>query len=227
MVEIYLITNQINKKQYVGKTHNRYKNRFDQHAKAYSYGERYYLACAIHKYGVENFTIEVLDEVSDTSWEYWERYYIKHMHTHHTEGGYNETYGGDSNPMDDPAVVAKHSAICKSEYFRSLQRELQTGRKHSDKTKELCRQSTLANLEVCMKGFREYNNSRKISVGMVEDNTVIKVFDSLSDAARYACSVGNYKFNVGDTSQIKAYADKFNKNGKRAKFLGYAWTLNV
>lgn len=47
------------------------------------------------------------------------------MHTHYSEGGYNVTLGGDSNLMDDPSAVAKHDKICKSEYFRNLQRELQ------------------------------------------------------------------------------------------------------
>lgn len=227
MVEIYLITNRINGKQYVGKTQKGYLNRFDQHARAYDHGERHYLACAIHKYGIENFTVEVVAQVEDDSWDFWEKYYIEQLHTHYTEGGYNITRGGDSNPMDDPAIVAKHAKICKSEYFRNLQRELSTGKKHSEETKELCRQNTLANLEVCIKGLKEYNNRRKIRVGMIEDDTIVKVFESLSDAAHYACEATNHRFNVGHTSQIKEFADKFNKNGQRAKFLGYSWTLEV
>lgn len=228
MIDIYLVTNNVNGKQYVGKTQIGYKERFKQHCQAFEYGDRYYLACAIHKYGKENFSIELIAQVEDDSWEFWERYYIQTLHTHYSEGGYNVTLGGDSNPMNDPSAVAKHDKICKSEYFRNLQRELSKGRKHSEETKELCRKNTLANLDVCMKGCRAYNESRKTKVGMIEDDKVVKVFESLSDAAKYACSISNkHKFNVGDTSQIKYYADKFNKNGKRAKFLGYSWTLKV
>ena len=63
---------------------------------------------------------------------------------------------------------------------------------------------------------------------MIEDDKVIKVFDSLNEAVRYVCENSNkYKFNSGNCSQIKYYADKFNKDGKRSKFLGYAWTLKV
>ena len=130
--------------------------------------------------------------------------------------------------MDDPAIVAKHDKICKSEYFRNLQRELQKGRKHSEETKELCRKNTLANLDICIRGLREYNESRKIRIGMIVDDKLVKVFDSLQDASRYISDNNSkYKYNLGNCSQIKHYADKFNKNGKRAKFLGCSWTLKV
>ena len=228
MIDIYLVTNKVNGKQYVGKTQVGYMNRFKQHCRSYENGERHYLACAIHKYGPDNFSVELLAQVSDDSWEFWEQYYIAQLHTHYTEGGYNVTRGGDYNPMDDPSVVAKHDSICKSEYFRNLQRALQTGRKHSEETKELCRRKTLSNLDVCMQGCQKYNDSRKTRVGMISDNKIIKVFESLSDAAHYVSdNCDKYKYNTGNTSQIKYYADKFNKNGKRAKFLGYSWTLDV
>lgn len=228
MIEIYLITNIVNGKQYVGKTQIGYLNRFKQHVNAYNYGERQYIACAIHKYGQDNFRVDKIAEVSDDSWEFWEKYYIQLLHTHYSEGGYNVTWGRDSNPMDDPSVIAKHDKICKSEYFRNLQRELNRGRKHSEETKELCRRNTLANLDVCLKGFREYNDRRKTKVGMVINNKIVKVFDTLTDAAHYISdNCPKYKYNSGNVSQIKKYADKFNKNGSRAKFLGVSWTLKV
>lgn len=228
MIDIYVITNTINNKQYVGKTQKTYLQRFKEHVKGYDQGDRQYLHCAMHKYGSENFSVELLAQVEDDSWEFWEQYYIAQLHTHYSEGGYNLTRGGDDNPMNNPAAVAKHNKICKSEYFRNLQRELSRGKKHSEETKELCRRNTLANLDVCMKGCRQYNDSRKVRVGMLDDeDNIIKVFDSLSDACRYVCNHSDHKFNVGDTSQIKYYADKFNKNGKRSKFLGYSWTLEV
>lgn len=228
MIDIYLVTNNVNGKKYVGKTQVGYQERFRQHCHAFEYGDRYYLACAIHKYGKEKFSVDLIAQVEDDSWEFWEKYYIQTLHTHYSEGGYNVTLGGDSNPMNDPSAIAKHDKICKSEYFRNLQRELSTGRKHSEETKELCRRKTLANLEVCCKGFRAYNETKKVKVGMIVDDHVVKIFDSLADAARFACSVSDkYEYSVAHGTIIRQYADKFNKNGKRAKFLGYSWTLQV
>ena len=228
MIDIYLITNNVNGKQYVGKTQVGYMIRFKQHLNAYDNGERHYLACAIHKYGKDNFNIKCIAKVDDDSWEFWEQYYINILHTHYTEGGYNITKGGDYNPMNDPTVIAKHHKICISEYYRNLQRALSSGRKHSEATKQLCRNNTLANLDICLKGFRAYNESRKTKVGMIVNNKIVKVFNSLAEAARYVSDNNpKYKYNVGNTSQIKHYADKFNKNGTRSKFLGYSWTLDV
>ena len=67
MVDIYLITNKVNNKQYVGKTQKGYLNRFKEHINAYSHGERQYLHCAMNKYGSENFKVELLAQVEDDS----------------------------------------------------------------------------------------------------------------------------------------------------------------
>lgn len=221
MTDIYLITNLINGKQYVGQTKHGFHKRFQRHCLAFNNGLRNHISCAIHKYGKENFKVELLKQVEDTKWKYWETYYIKLYKTHYTQGGYNLTWGGENNPMDNELVRQKHFDRCHSEDFIEKQRKKSTNRHHTEKTKELCRQNTLANLDICVAGFRRYNESQKIKVGMLDDlGNVIKKFDSLSDACKY--------LGITDkscTAHIKRYADKINKNGKRAKFLGYSWTL--
>ena len=221
MTDIYLITNLLNRKQYVGQTRNGYINRFHRHCLAYYHGCRNYISCAINKYGKENFKTELIKQVNDSERNYWETYYIKFYKTHYTQGGYNLTWGGDDNPMNNDYVKQKHLEKCNSEEFKQKQRNHSLGKHHSEDTKELCRQNTLANLDVCIAGFRRYNESRKIKVGMIdESNEIIKKFDSLSDACNYL----GVK-DKSNTAHIKRYADKINKNGKRAKFLGYSWTL--
>lgn len=143
MIDIYLITNKINGKVYVGKTQIGYKKRFGQHCRAYNYGNRTYISCAIHKYGKENFELKLLAQVEDDSWEFWEKFYIQKYKSLYTQNGYNITEGGDSNPMDSEESIQKHNKICKSEYFRNLQRQIQLGRHHSEETKELCRKIPL------------------------------------------------------------------------------------
>lgn len=54
-MEIYLITNLINGKQYVGQTIYTAEQRFKQHLRGDLYIDK-----AIRKYGVENFKLEVL-----------------------------------------------------------------------------------------------------------------------------------------------------------------------
>ena len=222
MIDIYLITNQINKKRYIGKTQKGYKTRFDQHCKSYDQGNRNYISCAINKYGKDNFKIELIAQVEDDSWEFWESFYIQEYKTMYYQNGYNLTLGGDSNPMDEPITKEKHKKVCQSDYFRELQRALSLGRKHTEETKQLCRENTLRNLDECTAGFKEYNESKKIEIAMLDDNGEIeKIFSSLSDACRYFNKDGSY------SHILKKHADRINKNGKRAKFFGKSWTTKI
>ena len=60
---IYIITNNINNKKYVGKAKRKIKYRWKDHCKNAIYlNLDTYLYRAIRKYGKENFTIEILDE---------------------------------------------------------------------------------------------------------------------------------------------------------------------
>ena len=220
MKDIYLITNLITGKQYVGQTSVGYKRRFGVHCRSYKYGVRTLISCAIAEFGKSNFSVQLIKSVPDKDADFWEMFYIHCFKTHVSHGGYNITYGGKSNPMDIPYARDKHAAVCRSEEFRSKQREHAKNQITSAEKRNKCREATLRNLDVCTRGFVEYNNSRKIRVGMIENDTVIMEFDSLSDACRY--------LGVTDksaTAHIKRYADKFNKNGKRARYLGYSWTL--
>ena len=64
MSYIYVITNDINGKQYVGKTNNSIEKRFKEHC-----SDRFSKKCekrplydAMNKYGIEHFSIEQLEE---------------------------------------------------------------------------------------------------------------------------------------------------------------------
>jgi len=83
---IYLITNKINNKRYIGKTQKPIKTRWYYHCKNASYGIDTALYRAIRKYGEENFTIEYLCEGSDAE-------EILAISSYKPE--YNMTKGGD------------------------------------------------------------------------------------------------------------------------------------
>ena len=90
---IYLITNPINGKVYVGQTLD-YKNRMSAH-KYSSKNPKYYFSRAIHKYGWENFTKEILiDDVPNEDLDNLEINYIAFYDSFNREKGYNETKGG-------------------------------------------------------------------------------------------------------------------------------------
>ena len=97
MPYIYIITNNINNKSYIGKTHSSDPlKRWNQH-KSDSKKDRNKsrpLYRAINKYGIENFSFKILEETDNP--EQREVYYIEHFKTY--KNGYNATLGGDGKP---------------------------------------------------------------------------------------------------------------------------------
>ena len=94
--EIYLVTNLVNGKQYVGQTkHGHTKGRWKEHnVIREDYNTIFHNA--IKKYGTENFSVEVVeDNISDEDIDQREIYYIDFYNTFHANGhGYNMTKGG-------------------------------------------------------------------------------------------------------------------------------------
>lgn len=95
--DIYKITNLINGKCYIGQTTNS-KRRFSEHrAKGYGNEKNKILYYAFDKYGIENFSFEVIEtqiENYNEREKYWIRYYDSF------ENGYNQTEGGEEPPLN-------------------------------------------------------------------------------------------------------------------------------
>lgn len=108
MAYIYKIENQINHKIYIGKTeHINPQKRWMEHKSDSKNPNRNHRALyrAMNKYGIENFSFEILEETNNP--EEREMDYIRQYDTYHN--GYNETLGGDgSKYLDLP-----EQEICK------------------------------------------------------------------------------------------------------------------
>jgi len=97
---IYKCTNQINKKSYIGQTTKSLQERKDWHFQDQKYGLSEYslLAQAMYKYGWENFTWEILTEVSSQDeLNNAEVFYIAKEKTLFPNG-YNKSKGGKNWP---------------------------------------------------------------------------------------------------------------------------------
>lgn len=89
---IYLLTNNVNRKGYVGQTISTVARRFNQHKHDAKRNLDYSLYRAIRKHGIENFSIEVVAECDVTLLDDLEKHYIKFYGTR--SHGYNDTDGG-------------------------------------------------------------------------------------------------------------------------------------
>lgn len=138
---IYVITNKINGKQYVGQTKGSLEQRWNQH-KHYA-SHCYALKAAISKYGADNFSIEQIDSAnSREELNEKERYWIEKLNTL-SPNGYNLTTGGDCTTICQETLDKMSKALQGhpvSEETREKLRVAHTGRQASEETKELISQ---------------------------------------------------------------------------------------
>ena len=94
---VYMYTNKINGKRYIGQAKNFIK-RHNQHIRdAKANRDNYHFHKAIRKYGIENFEIKILKENLKTQcvMDFWEYYYIEKLDTFSKNNkGYNVADGG-------------------------------------------------------------------------------------------------------------------------------------
>ena len=140
--EIYLITNLINNKKYVGQT--KQGNTFHRFLKEHAYireGDNTLFHNAIQKYGVENFSAIVIeDSIAEEDIDAREIFYIDFYHSFYKyRQGYNMTRGGRGLLGYEPTEEAKR---------KTKERTIETWRKMKEEDPEryakLCLNRSLA-----------------------------------------------------------------------------------
>lgn len=90
---IYLITNIVNNKKYVGQTRQQLNKRWKYHiTESRTFSDRP-LYRAINKYGIDNFKIRIIEECNTDLLDKRETYWIDSLETYRY--GYNATTGGE------------------------------------------------------------------------------------------------------------------------------------
>lgn len=107
---IYVITNKINGKQYVGQTSRDIDTRFHEHCAETRGNSK--LHSAIQKYGWQNFKVEQLEEVSLSDLDEREKYWISKLDT--KENGYNILIGGQIKANYPQLVVVENGIVFDS-----------------------------------------------------------------------------------------------------------------
>ena len=182
MAYIYKITNSINHKAYVGKTEGSPEKRFQEHCSdAFRSGkEKRPLYAAMRKYGIENFSIETIEETDNP--EEREIFWIEQLQTY--KNGYNATLGGDGRKyIDYDKVVALYLEYqnCKTvAKIMNIGSDTVSNILHSRKIEVIPSQ------EVTKEANKKF-------VAMFENPQSFEplfVFDSYNEAARYIAEKG-------------------------------------
>ena len=121
MIGIYKYTNNINNKVYIGQSINLEQRKYSHKSSAYNekaedYNSQFHQA--IRKYGLENFSYEIVAEISNEEYskqmlDDLEKYFIKYYNSF--KDGYNMTEGGDDNPNRAQSGEKNGRALLKEE----------------------------------------------------------------------------------------------------------------
>jgi len=170
---IYLITNMINKKQYVGQTlRDDIKTRWRQHTWRCNINSGTCISNAFKKYGVETFKFQIICICFDEACNQLEIDYIKKFNTL-APNGYNLESGGN-NHKTHPDTIKKLSELNKGE------NNPQFGKKWTEEFRIKRSKQTIGDKNP---NFGKKSANRK-SVGMYNlENELIKVFDNIHGAS--------------------------------------------
>lgn len=224
--DIYLIKNKLNNKLYVGQSIKGYLNRWRIHCFNARHPNKYtqYIDRALHKYGIDNFELILLDTVDINEKDFMEQYYIKKYNSLYPNG-YNKTIGGDYNPMNDKRVRYKHKLKMnqleiREKISKSVKKTYTPELKQwfSNHSKNIWNNWSDEQRANCIKGILQRNINNRVKIAALnKDESIFKIFDSASDACIY---FGRARTEAGNLLRV---CDKYRKDGKRASHYGYYW----
>ena len=198
---IYLFTNKVNGKKYVGQTTRPFEHRFSEHRRKDSL-----LSRAFKKYGIENFEHEILDTASDMD-ELNEKeiFWIKRLNTKRPNG-YNLCDGGDNTKGYRHTEEAKQKMSATKKRLGSMKGEKNHfyGKKHSEETKAHLKSLWTSGKRTITPEWRAklIASQRTVKVRNVDTG---EVFKSVKAAAE--------KYNVNPSNVSRACREKTRRAG--------------
>jgi group I intron endonuclease len=168
---IYIITNQINRKQYIGQTTQNLSERWSQH-KCDSKRRNTAIALAINKYSSENFIIEILeDNIDYIDLDNKEIEYIKIYNTI-TPNGYNISDGGQAFRTDDFRKEMSEKMTGENNPMYGKFKELNPfyGKTHTIENRKIIAEKSKNNWDNLSKEDKQKNNDMldEMRIKMVE-----------------------------------------------------------
>ena len=206
---IYKITNDINDKVYVGKTLLTLEERFRQHCNdsQKTLKEKRPLYSAMKKYGIEHFSISLIEKVDILELSNREKYWIQQFNSFHF--GYNATLGGEG--------TQKYS-------YDEMVQEFISGKLIKDiADKYGCCVDTISKA-LALSGIDSFQNARiknskQIVAKDLTTNEILYTFQSETEAAKWLIQTGIAK---GKIDNVIAAIGRV-ANGKRASAYKLKW----
>lgn len=208
---IYKIKNLLNNKVYIGQSKN-ISDRISSHRKSI-FKENTCLYRSIRKYGMENFSFEVL-KICEENLDEIENFYINYYRSHVRKYGYNIQRYAKSNKG---YKVSKKTKKILSETTKTMWKngqwvsDILQKRKITQNTEEY-KQSCAERLrKIRQSNKQSFDNRRKVCKLDPVTLKVIEIFDSLQDASKSINSTSNnlWKACNGQIGICKKYRWKY------------------
>lgn len=205
---IYKITNDINDKVYIGKTLHTIEKRFQEHIKDAEKrdNEKRPLYSAMRKYGVEHFSVELVEKVDIAELSNREIYWISFYNSY--KDGYNATLGGEGKTFYD------YDQLVEDYLSGSLVKEVAAH--FGCDTDAVKRALNAAGLDHFANATK--NTAKKLRC--FDDSGFECFFDSRADAAKWLIEQGKTKTN--DVDNISAAIGRA-ANGQRKTAYKLYW----
>lgn len=211
MSYIYKITNQINGKLYIGKTNRTIQERFKEHCRDYLKrgNEKRPLYSAMKKYGIRNFSIELIEECALNEAETREKYWIEFYGSF--KYGYNATLGGDGKAYIDRDLVIK--TYQELQTIKSVAKQMSID--------ETTIRNILRDNNIIIRQTPEVNKDKYgITVGMYDkEGKFLRMFASYNEAGQWlidnnltGCKLGTIRTHISEVC-----------NGKRKSAAKFVW----
>jgi group I intron endonuclease len=212
MIGIYLIKNNINGKSYIGQSID-IENRWKNHIRC---NKDYPLYRAFKKYGVENFTFEILELCDKEDLTEKEIYYYELL-----KPEYNQIFPNE-NPVFNKDVEFKRQLIFQTEEYKNKFRKSmrpETKLKISNSLKNSESHKIAHNTIEYKSKMKEILNKGQRAEKKVRmyNETINLSFSSMSECARWLDTNTQYK-SKNKVSKIKAVCDKERKSAFGYKF---------
>ena len=205
---IYKITNLINQKAYIGKTVNSISERWEEHKRDCKRFSDRPLYRAFNKYGIDNFKVELVEEVDIKDLSEREIYWIGYYHTY-TEG-YNATLGGDGKILYDYDLIAE---LIRNQY--STQEIIQEVGCCADTVRLVAKKNNLS----IKKEFSDCMNPKKQVEQYDKQGNYIQSFESYAAAAQWLEDNG---YVSGHLNGVRSHIGDVCK-GKRKTAYKFVW----